>query len=275
MATTTQIVSSDLVEQFQRDGFVVVPDLFTTEELERFGAAVDAAVEQDRLEEREWSQKRTERGRDSFLQCTNLWTRYPDVLPWTCHPRLAQAAGELLRVDSVRLWHDQALYKQPGGRRTDPHQDHPYWPIEEADQVTAWVPFEGSTMTGGAMAYYPGSHRVGLARFVDIFGEVDPDDIGEDPALQGTDPVHVEVPRGGVAFHHGLTAHFAEPNATERARRVHTVIYFADGCHRSATGRHPAVDQDSIEPGELIQGPITPVVWPRSEGATPITPPAV
>ena len=38
------------------------------------------------------------------------------------------------------------------------------------------------------------------------------------------EPVFVEVPKGSVAFHHGLTVHLANPNTTDRARAVHTII---------------------------------------------------
>ncbi len=34
-----------LVEAFRRDGFVVVPDLLSVDELRRYGSAVDEAVE--------------------------------------------------------------------------------------------------------------------------------------------------------------------------------------------------------------------------------------
>src|SRR4029079_16461636 len=77
----------------------------------------------------------------SFHQCINLWEDYPVVRPLTFHPRLGQAAAELLGVDRIRLWHDQALYKEAGGRETDAHQDHGYWPIRETDTITAWIPF--------------------------------------------------------------------------------------------------------------------------------------
>ena len=87
--------------------------------------------------------------------------------PLTFHPRLAETAARLLGVDAVRLWHDQALYKEPGGRETDPHQDHPYWPIVETNTITAWIPFDGSTLESGAMGYLPGSHRLGLREFVE------------------------------------------------------------------------------------------------------------
>lgn len=274
MRTHVTHATTDMIDSFREDGFVMIPDVFTADEVERFGRAVDAAVAHYKANERRALAERS-RYEQSFLQCLNLWTAYDDVLPWTCHPRLAGIAASLLGADAVRVWHDQALYKEPGARRTDPHQDHPYWPIRETDQVTAWIPFDGSTLAGGAMAYHPGSHRRGLDRYIDIFGDDDPDDIGDDPALLGTDPVYVEVPPGGVAFHHGLTAHFAAPNSTPATRRVHTVIYTADGVHRSTDRFHPAVDFDGIGVGEQIDGSITPIVWPRASGDLPTAPPGV
>ena len=127
-------------------------------------------------------------------------------------------AARLLGVDAIRLWHDQALYKEPGGRETDPHQDQPYWPIEEADTITAWIPLDGSTMENGAMGYLPGSHRLGIRKFVNIFFGP-PEDVLASDGLRGVQPVYVEVPPGGVAFHHGLTFHLARPNMTDRPRR--------------------------------------------------------
>jgi ectoine hydroxylase-related dioxygenase (phytanoyl-CoA dioxygenase family) len=269
------VIPPELVARFGRDGFVVVPDLLTDDELTRFGPSVDAAVaDRQRHDHRSLAEK--SRYEQSFQQCMNLWEDHPDVLPLTFHPRLGQAAAELLGVSAVRLWHDQALYKEAGGRETDPHQDHPYWPIAEHDQVTAWIPLDGSTRDTGAMSYVPGSHRVGLDRFVDIFGVFgnEPEDILAHPDVASTEPVLVEVPRGAVAFHHGLTVHLARPNLSDHVRRVHTVIYFRDGCTRSSPFPHPSVERNGIEIGGLIGGDVTPIVWPRPDGSFP-SPPAV
>lgn len=267
------LVAPELVAEFARDGFVVVPDLLTDDELSRFAAAVDDAVAaRQRNDHRTLEEK--SRYEQSFQQCMNLWEDNPAVLPLTFHPRLGQVAAELLGADAVRLWHDQALYKEAGGRETDPHQDHPYWPIAEHDQVTAWIPFDDSSRDAGAMAYVPGSHRVGLDRFVDIFGVFgpEPEDILAHPDLASTEPVLVEVPRGSVAFHHGLTVHLARPNSSDRVRRVHTMIYFRDGCTRSSPYPHPSVERDGIEIGAPIAGAVTPIVWPRPDGELPVPP---
>lgn len=265
------LVSQDLIEQFRRDGFVVVPDLITADELDKFGAAVDRAV-QDR--KRNDHRALTEKSpyEQSFMQCINLWEDHPDVLPLTFHRRIAEAAALLIGVPALRLWHDQALYKEPGGRYTEPHQDQPYWPMDETDTLTAWVPFDGSTKETGCMGYVPGSHRAGLRQFVNIFTADESVKILEDPKISGVPPVYVEVPRGSVAFHHGLTVHMAKPNKSNRMRRVHTMIYFRDGAIRTKPYVHPSVDRPGIKVGEAIDSDLTPLVWPRDPGDLPKPP---
>ncbi len=266
-------LTAQLVEDFRRAGFVVVPDLLSADEVRRYGSAVDEAVaRRSQHDTRTLAEK--SRYEQSFVQCQNLWEDSPAVRPLTFHPRLGETAARLLGVEAVRLWHDQALYKEAGGRRTDPHQDHPYWPIVETDTVTAWVPFDGSTLESGAMGYLPGSHRSGVREFVNIFSgaDDDPDPLAR-PELAGTTPVFVEVPPGAVAFHHGLTFHLAKPNTTGTVRRVHTVIYVADGSTRGE-GRypHPSVERAGIAMGAVIASDVTPIAWPRAEGDLPEPP---
>ncbi|MGH9005299.1 MAG: hypothetical protein ACRDYV_19420, partial [Acidimicrobiia bacterium] len=69
------------------------------------------------------------------------------------------------------------------------------------------------------------------------------------------------------------TAHLARPNRTGGVRQVHTVIYFADGCTRTPSGQHPAVDRAGIEVGGPIASDVTPIAWPREPGDLPEPPP--
>jgi ectoine hydroxylase-related dioxygenase (phytanoyl-CoA dioxygenase family) len=257
------MVDPTLVEQFARDGFVVVPDLLDADELARYGDLVNAAVAERKAEDHRPLDEKS-LYEQSFTQCMNLWEDYDAIRPLTFHQRIGQAAGELLGVGALRIWHDQALFKDAGGRATDAHQDHPYWPIAETASVTAWIPFEGSTMRSGALGYVAGSHTIGLRKFVNIFfGE--PEDLLADPEIADLEPTFVEVPAGAVAFHHGLTVHLAKPNTTDRARAVHTVIYFPDGATRGYPFPHFAVERAGIEMGQPIASDVTPIAWPRAD----------
>jgi ectoine hydroxylase-related dioxygenase (phytanoyl-CoA dioxygenase family) len=259
-----------LAADFERDGFVVVPELLEPAELATFGAAVDEGVaKRSRHDTRSLAEK--SRYEQSFIQCQNLWEDCPGVRPLTFHPAVTSTAAGLLGADTIRIWHDQALYKEAGGRETDPHQDQPYWPIAETDTITAWIPFDGSTTESGAMGYIPGSHRLGIRKFVNIFTGPSEDPLAMD-GLRDRAPIYVEVPPGAVAFHHGLTFHLARPNRTDRRRRVHTAIYFRDGSTRGSAHRHPSVDRGGIQVGAVIDSAVTPIAWPRPDGDLPDPP---
>ena len=266
------LVDPELVAAFERDGFVVVPGLLDgrrARPLRRrgHGGGGPNATAADR------TPARGEEPLPAVVRAVHEPVGGPPRGP-PAHvpPRAsAQAAAELLRVRAVRLWHDQALYKQPGGRATDAHQDHPYWPIKETASVTAWIPFEGSTLASGAMAYLPGSHAIGLRRFVNIFfGE--PEDILADPRWPTSSRCSSRCRRARWRSTTGSPCTWPSRTRTDRARAVHTIIYFPDGSTRGYPHPHFAVDRGGIEVGEPIDGDVTPIVWPRPAGDLPAPP---
>ena len=264
------VVSAQEIASFEAKGFVVVDNLLNSEELQCFGQSVDVALaERTKWDKRELSER--SRYEQSFRQCINLWEDAANVRPLTFHPLIGEAAARLLGAEAIRIWHDQALYKEAGGRETAPHLDHDYWAINEPRTITAWIPFDGSTLENGAMGYVPGSHKFDVKTFANIF-TAEGFDIEHGTEAQGIAPEFVEVQPGSVAFHHGRTIHLANPNLTDETRRVHTMIFFADGCTRKDAS-HAAVDRADIEIGAPIQSAVTPIAWPLANGAMPEAPP--
>lgn len=258
---------ADLVAAFQRDGFVHAPAVLSPEEVTLHRAAVDEAVAiRKRNDPRPLSEKTPYE--QSFIQCEYLWEDFPTVRSLAFEPKIAGLAAALLRADRVRIWHDQALYKEPGGRETDAHQDHAYWPIAETDAVTAWLPLVDVGDLTGRMGYIAGTHAA-ECDYIDIFGSP-----GSGAALQqkhqATPTTYVTAKAGDVIFHHARTVHMAKANASQQMRRVYTCIYFRDGCTRSAAPRrHPSVDRDGIKVGDVIVGGATPIAWPLENDRLP------
>ena len=254
-----------LAAAFRRDGFVHVAGVFEADEVVRHRAAVDAAVaRRTRNDTRTLADKSPYE--QSFIQCEYLWEDFPDVRALAFDAKLAGLAAAVLGAPAVRMWHDQALYKEPGGRETDAHQDHAYWPIAELDAVTAWAPLVDVDETIGCMGYVRGSHLSEL-EYVDIFRAP-----GSGKALEAKHaaPTFVPAKAGDVIFHHARTVHMARANRSGEMRRVYTCIYFRDGCTRGETpGRHPSVDRDGIAVGATIAGAATPIAWPLPGGRLP------
>lgn len=203
----------------------------------------------------------------AFLQAMALRRIHEPVRGFVDSPRFARVAAELLGVDGVRLFHDQALFKEAGGGHTPWHQDQNYWPLDTTDTITMWMPLVDIEANAGTMTFLDGSH---------VDGDVGAGHIGDasDLAIQVAvdydsrpTTTYGALRAGDATFHKGWTVHNATANESGRVRPVMTIIYFADGARvTEPTSREQAFDRgawlDNIEPGELANGPSSPLLWP-------------
>lgn len=83
---------------------------------------------------------------------TNLWRSSEIAREFVFDKRLASLAAQLLGVEHVRLYHDQALYKESGGGITPWHADQFYWPLSTDKTITAWVPLQETPLERGGSA---------------------------------------------------------------------------------------------------------------------------
>ena len=251
-------------EQFQRDGHVVVRGLASREEVAAYRPAIEAAALAHSRETRPMEERDTY-GK-AFLQITNLWVKDEAVRRFTMARRFAKAAAELLGVPAVRLYHDQALFKEAGGGHTPFHQDQFYWPFDDDKTITMWMPLVDVPADIGTMTFASGSHKLGHVADVPISDESDAQ-LRDFIASKGLRlDTHGALAAGDATFHAGWTLHGAPPNPTGTLRSVMTVIYFADGL-RAAEPDHPFRAFDlkvwlpGVQPGELAASDINPVVY--------------
>ncbi len=123
----------------------------------------------------------------------------PDIRELVFSKRLAQSAADLMQTSGVRLYHDQALFKEAGGGITPWHADQFYWPLETDRTVTAWIPLQHTPLEMGPLEFSAGSHRIVAGRELAISDESE-QKIGE--KLRVTDFAHIVEPfdAGEVSF---------------------------------------------------------------------------
>jgi len=249
---------------FARDGHALVPGLATAAEVAAYRPHIQAAVRQ-RNPEPPPLEARDTYGK-AFLQSMNLWRIDEAVRAFVCSPRFASVAAALLGVDGVRLYHDQALFKEPGGGPTPWHQDQVYWPLDTDRTVTMWMPLVDVADEVGSMTFASGSHRQDLAAF-------DISDASEAAVAAMLDErglatrTYGALRAGDATFHAGWTLHRAGPNPTGAVREVMTVIWYADGARAiPPTNPYQAFDLQmwlrDTEPGAVADGPRNPRLWP-------------
>ncbi len=261
----TVAVPRTQIDQFGRDGHTVVRELATQAEVESFRPAIESAVLRATAHHRPLESRDTY-GK-AFLQVPNLCFADEVVGQFSFASRFAKVAADLLQVQGVRLYHDQALFKEPGGGHTPWHQDQVYWPLDTDRCVTMWMPLVDVPSAVGSMTFVDGSHRHGDLGH-GIIG--DASEAGfEALILERAMPTstHGAMRAGDATFHMGWTLHRADANPTELLRSVMTVIYIADGT-RVGEIDSPARQLDQAfwlggaAPGSLIDGPRNPLLWP-------------
>lgn len=257
-------LAAEDVEAFRRDGHVTLRGLASREEVASFRPAILAVV--DRVTASGETQGRLDDYGSLFTQVTNAWRMDAAVRAFVLARRFARVAAELMGVRGVRLYHDQALVKERGGRPTPWHQDQYYWPLDTADTVTLWMPLVDCGEAMGPMTFASGSHRVSG-------WELRP--IGDDTSAFLEDEIRRRgLPLGGgralaagdATFHSGRTVHCAGANGSDRRREVMTVIYHADGARvTECANEHQRADRDAflpgLEPGDLAASDLNPLVY--------------
>ena len=228
-------VSQGEIDYYQENGFVIIEDFLSADELETWREAVDEAVNKRqnlKLANRDANDKKWQSG-DSyydrvFIQRINLWQDNDKMRQLMLDPRLGKMATDLAQVEGIRIWHDQALIKQPWANPTGWHLDNPYWSFYAPDAISLWVALDDATLQNGCLYFVPGSHKVTSYENSGI-GENIGDLFRVYPELAETMPVPAEMKAGSCSFHNGLAAHGAGPNMTPGWRRAMTCGYMPDG----------------------------------------------
>lgn len=260
-------LTADELAFYRQNGFLSIPDLFDADDLARWCAAVDEAVEargdamfagRTALDEVPERNEPTEEEKEEhayyakvFTQRVNLWQSSDRVRSLVLDSQLAKHAADLAGVDALRLWSDQALIKPPYATFTAYHLDLPYWSFTSPNSITVWVALDHATLENGCMYYIPGSHKterydsVSTGKDIGALFDVYPE-------WRELEPVACPVPAGGACFHNGLTAHGAGANMTHGQRRAMTCAYIPDGCTFNGTANVLPPYCDTLELGDVL-----------------------
>jgi ectoine hydroxylase-related dioxygenase (phytanoyl-CoA dioxygenase family) len=264
--TSDYALSDDAIAAYRRDGHVKLPAVVTREELAAYRPAIVEATYRYNQETRSLQERDTYAR--AFLQVMNLWTKDDMVRQFVLARRFGKIAADLMGVEGVRLYHDQALFKESGGGYTPMHQDQYYWPLDTDHTITMWMPLVDLPADVGGMRFASGSQSAGF------LGELPISDRSEEvlARLIGERKLGLHetgaINAGDATFHAGWTLHGAPPNTSPMMREVMTIIYFADGTRiRDPESEGQRNDLNAwlpgLEPGELAASGLNPLVYSK------------
>lgn len=203
----------------------------------------------------------------AFLQLFNLWKTDETIKELVFSKRLAKLAADLMEVEGVRMYHDQALFKEGGGGITPWHADQYYWPLTSDKTITAWIPLQATPLDMGPLEFCPGSQNLISGRELSISDESE-EAIKNTVRINNLPHVSEAFDIGEISFHSGWIFHRAGANKTNDVRKVMTVIYM----DKNMTLKKPensGQENDwktwcpGVKIGEIVNSPLNPVLFER------------
>ena len=262
---TPYLLTNDQIEFYQKNQFIKLKEVLNTETIQFFNTIISQQVdEMNRIETA--LEDRTTYGK-AFLQLFNLWCENTVIKELVFSKRIAKIAADLMQVAGVRLYHDQALFKEGGGGITPWHADQFYWPLSTDKTVTAWIPLQATPLEMGPLEFSAGSQVIIEGRELAISDE---SEAILQKKLRVTDFKHVIEPFdvGEISFHSGWIFHRAGANVTNEMRKVMTIIYMDKNMVlKSPENENQKIDWETWCPGavigEIINSPINPVLYAK------------
>jgi ectoine hydroxylase-related dioxygenase (phytanoyl-CoA dioxygenase family) len=231
-------LSQHQIQSYQDNGFIVIENFLSPDELDVWRAAVTNAVGERagikipgkniKTGEADGINEDSDYFAKVFDQLLNLWQTSDVIRQIMLDERLGKMTAQLSGADGMRIWHDQALIKRPWANPTAWHLDTPFWSFSDRRAISIWVALDDATLENGCLFFIPGSHK--LTTFDKITIGRNMDGIFDVyPQLKTSRPVAAPMKAGSCSFHNGLTVHGANANMTPGFRRAMTCAYMPDG----------------------------------------------
>ena len=253
----------EAIRFYRENGYVKLKNVLSSAIIDHYGPVItDLVIRLNTLMKPMHERTTYER---AFLQIMNLWTQDETAREFVFSKRLAKIATDLMGATGVRIYHDQALYKEPSGGITPWHADQFYWPLSSPNTVTAWIPLQATPMAMGPLAFAEKSQSVEIGRDLEISDESEAV-LADELQRQQFNVNDTPFALGEVSFHAGWTFHRAGPNTADVPRRVMTMIYI-DQEQRVVPPRNPYQQADlekwlgNVPAGSPANGPLNPVVF--------------
>ncbi|MFS8184057.1 phytanoyl-CoA dioxygenase family protein [Pseudovibrio denitrificans] len=263
----SSLITQEHIDTYQREGVVLIKGLFK-DHID----LIRAGIERNMTEPGEYAAENLKEGEGGrFFDDYCNWQRIPEFVEVVNNSPAAEVAADLMQSQTVQMFHDHVLVKEPGTSKATPwHQDGPYYFVQGQQTVSFWSPMD--PVTDATLRSVAGSHLwekpVLPIRWLseeNFYGDSDEYMPIPDPDAEGMPIREWEMePGDAVAFNY-YTLHGARGNTTDKRRRAFSLRLLGDDArYIERPGRtSPPFPGHDMKPGQILREDWFPIIYKR------------
>ena len=272
-ARIERALTPELIADFRRDGAVCIRKLFTEDDIALLREGIERNIAQpsprakvaSRPDDPGW-----------FFEDFCNWQDNDAYRRFICESAAPAAAGALIGGETVRLYHDHLLVKEPNTRQRTPwHQDQPYYNISGSQNVSMWIPVDPVSRES-TLEFVAGSHlgpwlmpRTFMDNEAKWFPEGSLADLPDIESNRAAYPIiGWALEPGDMVCFNMLTLHASGGVGGNTRRRAFSVRFIGDDVRHAprrwrTSPDFPGLDAQLPE-GAPMDHPLFPVLWRAS-----------
>lgn len=252
------MLTQDQRDHFQRDGYIVIPDFKSADEIAQLRQRAAEMVNdfdpstsrsifttKDQVKttddyflhsdntircffEEEAFDVNGQLKQDKSLSINKIGHALHDLDPvferFSRDAKLAAVARDL-GLQQPQVWQSMYIFKQPGiGGEVGWHQDATFFETTPVTVTTFWFALEDATLENGCLWVQPGGHRGPMReRFVRTGASINMQKLDATPWPDQASAVPLEAKAGSLVCFHGLLPHYSAPNRSPVSRHAYTL----------------------------------------------------
>ena len=246
-----KLLTEEQLSDYDRDGYIVVRNLFSKDEIDSLGHAARSDNEMDK------SSTQRDDGEGNAVRLA-LWNHPGDGIygMFARCRKMVDRVEEILK-DEAYHYHSKMILKDAKvGGAWAWHQDYGYWyqnGVLSPNLCSVMIAVDQATTENGCMQVIKGSHKLGRINHILSGDQAGADMERVEEAKKRLDLVHVTMDQGDALFFHSNTLHASDANESDHPRWAMICCYNAASNDPYKDSHHPRYTKlEKVEDNRIL-----------------------
>lgn len=245
------MIAPNDIEFYKENGYLIIQDFLSKQKIDKLNKNYynlrKKLAKQALIKESDYE--------NEISQIRDLWKYDSEFEKLILEGEISKTAPLFFKNTSCRLLHDHIINKPLNNNGVVPwHQDYTYWPTDNPNGLSFWLPFSDLDKDSGVLQVIPKSHSWGEEKPVDF--------MNDNKSFNEVDIKYLTVNKGDLVVLHALIWHKTSSNTSVQERNAYISLWIPSNSRYAPrhASWHPVNDNITVQENEILNNDWFPII---------------